>query len=156
MLSAEEMRVDYLGKAEGLTLVMPVGKYNEWMLVTTAYAKPTAIFLDGNHRFQAIDCENNTNYKGLLVPNVRIEVDETSAFDTSNMPIPTGMAVRQNDGLFVAAAEDHMRMRSQLFAVQRELAECGAGLSAGFSRWQIVVGDEPDQRVLKTIDLQPK
>jgi hypothetical protein len=73
-----------------------------------------------------------------------------------NMLIPPGMVVRQNDGLFVAATEDRMRLRSGLFAVQRELAECGASLSAGFSRWQIVVGNEPDQRVLKTIDLQPK
>jgi hypothetical protein len=84
MLSADDMRVDYIGKigkAEGLTLVMPVGKYDDWILVTTAYAQPTAIFLDGNHRFLTIDCADNTNYKGLLVSNVRIEIDETSVYE---------------------------------------------------------------------------
>ena len=104
MLSPEEMRMDYVGKAEGLTLVVPVGKYGDWFLVTTADATPAAIFLEGDQRFVAIDCSDNTNYKGLLIPNVRIEVDETSVYDAvSNYP-PPGMIVRKNDGLFVGAS----------------------------------------------------
>ena len=153
MLSSEEMRVDYVGRAEGLTLVVPVGKHDDWFLVTTADATPAAIFLDGDHRFVAIDCADNTNYKGLLIPNVRIEVDETSFYDTVGNYAPLGMVVRQNDGLFVAASSDRMRMRSDLFALQRGLAASGVNLSAGFSKWQIVLGNAPHQRVLKTIDL---
>ena len=153
MLSSEEMRVDYVGKAEGLTLVVPVGKHDDWFLVTTADATPAAIFLDGDHRFVAIDCADNTNYKGLLIPNVRIEVDETSVYDTVGNYAPPGMVVRQNDGLFVATSADRMRMRSDLFALQRGLAASGVNLSAGFSKWQIVLGNDPHQRVLKTIDL---
>ena len=153
MLSSEEMRVDYVGRAEGLTLVVPVGKHDDWFLVTTADATPAAIFLDGDHRFVAIDCADNTNYKGLLIPNVRIEVDETSVYDAVGNHAPPGMVVRQNDGLFVAASADRMRMRSDLFALQRGLAASDVNLSAGFSKWQIVLGNDPHQRVLKTIDL---
>lgn len=156
MLSPEEMRMDYVGKAEGLTLVVPVGRYGDWFLVTTADATPAAIFLEGDQRFVAIDCSDNTNYKGLLIPNVRIEVDETSVYDTvSNYP-PPGMVVRHNDGLFVAASADRMGMRSDLFAVQRGLAASGVNLSAGFSKWQIVLGSAPHQRIFKTIDLLQK
>ncbi|MCK1519395.1 hypothetical protein [Bradyrhizobium sp. 17] len=73
---------------------------------TTADATPATIFLDGDHRFVAIDCADNTNCKGLLIPNVRIEVDETSVYDTVGNYAPPGMVVRQNDGLFVAASAD--------------------------------------------------
>ena len=112
-----------------------------------------AIRIDRGYRFVAIDCADNTNYKGLLIPNVRIEVDETSVYDTAGNYAPPGMVVRQNDGLFVAASADRMRMRSDLFALQRGLAASGVNLSAGFSKWQIVLGDAHRQRVLKTIDL---
>jgi hypothetical protein len=88
---------------------------------------------------------------GGLIPNVRIEVDETSVYDTVGNYAPLGMVVRQNDGLFVVASAD--RMRSDLFALQRGLAASGVNLSAGFSKWQIVLGNDPHQRVLKAIDL---
>jgi hypothetical protein len=34
-------------------------------------------------------------------------------------------------------------MRSDLFALQRGLAASGVNLSAGFSKWQIVLGNDP-------------
>jgi hypothetical protein len=86
-------------------------------------------------------------------PRQRWGVDETSVYDTVGNYAPPGMVVRQNDGLFVAASADRMRMRSDLFALQRGLAASGVNLSAGFSKWQIVLGNDPHQRVLKTIDL---
>ena len=38
------MRVDYVGRTEGLTLVVPVGKHDDWFLVTTADATPRPFF----------------------------------------------------------------------------------------------------------------
>jgi hypothetical protein len=68
------------------------------------------------------------------------------------MPRPAWSFGRMTDYLWPPLA-DRMRMRSDLFALQRGLAASGVNLSAGFSKWQIVLGNDPHQRVLKTIDL---
>lgn len=91
MLSPPELGLGYIGAATSLTLVLPVDRYDYCFLVATAGEEPTAIFLDERYQFQAFGCLGNTSYKGLLIPDVRIEVDETLIFDAAGRWAVPGM-----------------------------------------------------------------
>ncbi|MCC8968928.1 hypothetical protein [Bradyrhizobium brasilense] len=151
MLSPHEFSVGHIGATTGLTLVLPADRYDHLLLVTTAHDEPTAIFLDDRHQFEAFGCEGNTNYKGILVPNVQVEVDETSAFDVSRNWAEIGCLVRKDDGLFMSTLVERRLGRNRLIALQRSLAVCEANSAIGFMRWQIVIGEGTNKRTLRTV-----
>lgn len=102
MLSPNEFSVGHIAAATGLTLVLPVDRYDRMFLVTTAHSEPKAILLDERDQFEAFSCQDNTSYRGILIPDVRIEVDETRVHDIArNWAVP-GMVVRRDGGLFVS------------------------------------------------------
>lgn len=153
MLSPLEFELSYIGTATSLTLVLPVDRYAHCFLVATAGEEPTAIFLDEKYQFQAFSCRGNTSYKGLLIPDVRIEVDETQICDAAGRWAAPGMMVRRDDGLFISTIDERGVGRNPLIAVQRGLSSSEQGLAAGFARWQIVIGGGIEKRVLKVIEL---
>ncbi|WP_445219747.1 hypothetical protein ACKWRH_06205 [Bradyrhizobium sp. Pa8] len=155
MLSPNEFSVGHIGAAASLTLVLPADRYDHLLLVTTAHDEPTAIFLDDRHQFEAFGCQGNIHYKGILVPNVRIEVDETSVFDVSRNWAELGTVVRKDDGLFISTGTDRFG-GNQLIALQRNLVACDANAAIGFTRWQIVIGEGPCKRTLRIIDHEKK
>ncbi|UFW51096.1 MULTISPECIES: hypothetical protein [Bradyrhizobium] len=153
MLSPPELGLGYIGAATSLTLVLPVDRYDYCFLVATAGEEPTAIFLDERYQFQAFGCLGNTSYKGLLIPDVRIEVDETLIFDAAGRWAVPGMMVRRDDGLFISTMDERGGGRNPLIAVQRGLSLSEQGMAAGFARWQVVIGEGIEKRVLKVIEL---
>ncbi|WP_439408523.1 hypothetical protein ACNJX9_09255 [Bradyrhizobium sp. DASA03076] len=156
MLSPDEFSVGHIASARGLTLVLPVDHYDHLSLVTTVHAEPTAILLDDRDQFEAFGCQANTNYKGILIPDVRIELDETCVHDAAGRWAVPGMVVRRDDALFISTRTDRRPGSSQLVALQRGLVACEPSMAIGFTRWQIVIGDRHNKRTLKIIDLESK
>ncbi len=153
MLSPNEFSVGCIGDATVLTLVLPRGKYEYPILVTCASGSPFAIFLEGEHRFMTFDCIGNTTWKGLLIPDVKLEVDETSIVDQDQSSVLLGCLVREGPQLSIAARQERGLRDGLMTRLMVDLAPTREGMEAAFSRWQIVLGDGIAKRVIKTIDV---
>lgn len=143
-----------INAATSLTLVLPVDRYDYCFLVASVGEEPTAVILDERHQYQAFNCRGNTSHKGLLIPDVRIEVDASLVYDAVGRWAVPGTIVRRDDGLFISTADERGVGRGPLIALQRGLASSEQNMAAGFPRWQIVIGDGIEKRVLKVIDLE--
>lgn len=157
MLSADEFAVGTLAEAAPGTLVLPRTKYEATFLVGDR-SGPIAMFLDGNHQFASFPCKDAENWKGLLVPNVELIVDQTSLFDPDNDRAPLGSVVRGGGYLAITAKFGdrygfHDAIRINL---RDDLPNSPSGLKAGFLRWQLVLGSGQERRVLFEMDLREK
>lgn len=155
MLSAREFAVGALADAKPLSLMLPRTRYEATFLIGQVESQPTAVFLGGNHNFLAFECSKSTNWRGLLVPNIRIEVDETSLFDPQSMAVALGTVVRMDTRLAVSAKFEHHFSTLSTVALETDLPPL-RDLGAGFSRWRIVIGEGPEKRVLREIDTGQK
>jgi hypothetical protein len=153
MLSPNEFSVGCIGDAALLTLVLPRGKYEYPILVTCASGSPFAIFLEGEHRFMTFDCTGNTTWKGLLMPDVKLEVDETSIVDQDQSNVPLGCLVRKGSQLSISARQERGFRSGLMTPLVVDLVPTRDGMEAAFSRWQIVLGDGIAKRVIKTLDV---
>jgi hypothetical protein len=150
MLSAREFTVGTFGDAQPLSLVLPRSKYEEIALIGWTEKGPTAIFLSGQHAFQCFESAGNKNWRGLIVPGISVEVDETSLFDGGGF----GVAVRSDTRLAIAGKNDrafgafYVTVHADLPPVHNE--------QASFSRWQVVLGEGQAKRVLTKVDVGSK
>ncbi len=153
MLGPHELSVGPLATATGLTLVLARSSDQESFLVSGATDTPIAIFLEGEHRFGYIPSAS-TDYSGVLVPAVTIEIDETSVLD-ERAGKPAGALVRKHAQLYIMA-QHQPRARPQSVAIISNLPACFENETAVFGRWQIVLGEGLSKRVLMKIDITVK
>lgn len=154
MLAPHEFSVGPVALASGLTLVLRRHAHEASFLVTTATPEPIAVFLDGEHRFAFMPSAGNADWSGILVPNVTIEIDQTSVLD-SNEGEPLGALVRKHSRLLIRAKRDP-RMGASSVIVGDGLPPCHENESAAFARWQIGLGAGTSRRVLLTVDAAEK
>lgn len=154
MLKATEFAVGHLGDASPLSLMLPRTKYEEVILVGNVEGIATAVILSGQHQFLCFAGAGNTNWKGLIIPNVHIEVDETSLFDPDASGTPPGSIVRRDTRLTIHAREERPFGSGTAVTLQDSLPSAER-LRAGFTQWQIVVGEGTSKRVLWSTDLVP-
>lgn len=153
MLSPFEFAVGCLTDASGLSLVLPRTKYEHACLVISAAGSPIAICLDGDHRFWSLPCTDNTAWKGVIIPNVAIELDETTLFDAEERYPPLGAMVRRNTELTVVANGGRGSYRgSAHFPVMIDLLPSRENMAAGFTRWSVVLWRGDERRVLTTVE----
>jgi hypothetical protein len=107
----------------------------------------TAIFLDGPQKFWGFTFEENSTYEGLIISGIQIEVD-TSIPIVANRDAPSGSIVRHDTMLSVVAAIQKGWLQNLKIPLVTGLPPCEAGISAGFRRWQVVVGEGDSKRVL--------
>ena len=88
MLSPSEFTVGKIGNAKPLSLILPTSKYEETLLVGQLDDLPTAVFLSGQHKSMFFKTEGNESWGGLIIPSVRIEIDETSFVDEYSSEAP--------------------------------------------------------------------
>lgn len=154
MLRANEFVVGTLADATPLSLMLPRSKYEAPCLIGRVEDSPVAIILDGDFKFMLIECAGTTAWKGILVPNVGIEIDETSLCEAESVRPPAGALLRVDTRLVVGTRGERS-IRSPSVVLERNLAPTH-DLNAGFLRWRIVIGDGQDKRVLREIDATPQ
>jgi hypothetical protein len=152
MLLPHEFSLDYIGNATGLTLVLPVASNDRACLVTLATGKPSAIIIDEREEFFSFMCENNAHWKGMLIPNVAIELDEITNFDAAEWSPPLGTLVRQRDSLCISAKHEDNFPAKILVPIITGLPANHANMKVGFKKWQIVIGEGLSKRVLMAPD----
>jgi hypothetical protein len=151
MLSPEEFSVGTLASATPVSLILPRSKYEEMVLIGHIDGSPAAVVLSGQFQFRFFPSAGNHNWQGLIIPNIRIEVDEESLFDADN-GIALGAAVRTDTRLIVRAKGERSLGQTTAITLHDKLETAGEH-RAGFTRWQIVVGRGQDKRILHTVNL---
>lgn len=150
MLAADEFFVGSVRDAKGLTLMRPRGPHEYSTLVSEASGKLMAVFLGGQFSFTSFDIgRGRDDWNGILIPNVRIEIDECVTEAEGYLPV--GALIRKDTGLYIATKSDR-GIRAPDLALVANLPACAEGMSAGFSKWRVVIGEEPNLRELMSID----
>lgn len=150
MLSASEFTVGSIGQATPLALVLPRHDHEETILIARCESGPAAFFLSERERFKWFESSGNEHWHGLIIPNVRIEVDESSIFDPSRMDERPGTVIRSRDRLVVKAKG--LRAFSMLESLILEDSLTPTSQEhAGFLRWQVVIGTGVEKRVLSSV-----
>lgn len=154
MLSAEEFTVGYVADAKPLSLMLPRTRYEHTILVGHVEGKPTAVVLTGQHASLCFECERNNSFGGLIIPGVRIEVDETSLCDPAGMDTPSCSIIRRDTRLAIQAQSERRFGGSTSVTLHDELVSAGEQ-KAGFTKWQVVIGEGVTKRVLWKVDVSP-
>lgn len=147
MLSPTEFTVGTFCQAVPLTLILPRTQYEETVIIGHIDKAPVAVFLSGQHAFQYLSATGSTNWQGLIVPNIRVEVDETTVFDPHYNRASLGAVIRTDTRLVIRAKSERSSNSSTVITLHDELQYAGE-FQAGFRRWQVVIGEGPDKRVL--------
>lgn len=157
MLKPSEFSVGHLEDAEPLTLLLPSTSYNQRALSFALDGKKMALFLDGpkDVQYYITECEYAEGMRGMLIPNVGIELDPESICDIDGQHPRRGSLVRYADMLSVQAAflGNNMSHFGGPRALLSGLPKCDVSQRACFSKWQIVLGQGDDKRVLHTVDV---
>lgn len=160
MLDPAECFAAPISAARQMTLVLPRTKYEHQCLIVMNAENPFAICLDDSelpHRFMAFECEANDAWRGLHIPGVRIELDETSLFEGANSFAPAGSVQRLEDKLSIRVNwSERFFNRNRSLTILDGLPACAPHQSACFLKWQIVLGEGQNKRVLATIDATPE
>ena len=152
MLSASEFTVGTLADAKPLSLMLPRSKYEVPCLVGHVDNIPTGVFLSSQFRFHAVEAKDGARWSGLIVPNVRVLIDETSLFDPGQTQT-LGAIVRTETSLSILAQKENRFGRTSPVTLEANLPSTN-DMSAGFLRWQVVIGDGTGTRVLHEVDLR--
>jgi hypothetical protein len=123
------------------------------MLVTHASGSPYAVFLTGQHEFAGFECSGSDSWKGLLIPNVSIEVDEDSIFDAEDIHSPLGALVRKHTQLYIVTRTDAGFRRPMKTPLIGGLPPCRENMAAGFTKWRIFLGEGTTKRELKRVEI---
>lgn len=160
MLDPSECLVSHIGAANQMTLVLPRSRYEHRCLIVMCDGKPFAVCLDDVNqlgRFRAFQCDQNDAWNGLHIPGVRIELDETSLYDVDGYHVPLGSMVRSDDKLEIRVNMDGPRYATCAPLILLDgLPPSAPHISACFMKWQVVLGEGDDKRVLLQIDSTPQ
>ena len=153
VLRPDEFTVGTLATAKPISLVLPRNTNDQTMLVVGTDAEPFAVFLlSKQYRFQGFTSADAHNWSGVIIPNVTVELDQTSLYDPGYNDVRLGSLIRSEDALSIASKQDGWMGRYQYKPVISGLPKIDDRHSAGFTRWQVTIGQDIDRRVLLTVD----
>ena len=151
MLAPEEFTTGTFASAPAGSLILPRNKHEVAAIVGIVDAAPAVVILSGQFQYHYFPTAGSENWSGLIVPDVRIEVDETTAFDP-RYGEPLGALIRSGTSLGVYGKTERSFGRSRAVSVASDLPAIAEG-GAGFTKWQIVLGEGLGKRVLHKVDV---
>lgn len=146
MLSVDEFTVGTFAQASPLSLALGWDTYAPPTLIGRENDKVVAVQLAGPQAFSCYACDQSGNDGGIFIANVRIEVDEASAFNAQYEDVALGSVVRKECQLAIRARFP-TAIRPSYVTLHDDLPSAGSH-QAGFKRWQIVLGEGPAKRIL--------
>ena len=153
MLSANEFTVGSIGQATPLSLILPRHEHEATILIAQCPTGPAAFFIGERERFKWFEASGNHHWHGLIIPNVRIEMDESSIFDPSRIDARPGTVIRRGTQLIVQAKSVEAFRGIEPLILEDGLAQTSQE-HAGFLRWQVVIGIGEDRRVLCAVSVE--
>ncbi|MER8803556.1 hypothetical protein [Mesorhizobium sp. M0998] len=153
MLAPEEFTVGTFASAPAGCLILPRNKHEATAIVGLLNEAPTAVFLGDRFQFHYFPTAGSQNWSGLIIPNVRVEVDESTAFDPAYGNSSLGTMVRAATQLSIYARTERSFGRHAAVPLVSNLPATYDG-EVGFTKWQVVLGSGPEKRILLKIDVQ--
>ncbi|QSQ54332.1 hypothetical protein ISN36_09210 [Xanthomonas translucens pv. undulosa] len=154
MISTSEFTVGSASSCALLSLILPRHDSEEALLIgTSKMGKNAVLILTGSHQFTWFEAVGADRWVGLVFPGVRIEIDETSVFSADYSRSLPGNLVREGTSL-LARAKAHAFGGFDGIFLETDLPSTG-NLSAGFAKWQVVLGSGHEKRVLWQIGQGP-
>ncbi|MNR98599.1 hypothetical protein D3C71_309010 [compost metagenome] len=151
MLSPEEFTVGNVEEAPVGSIVLPRGKYESVVLLCEGDEEATAVFLSPQEGFPCFPAAGTDRWGGMIVPDVRLEVDQKSLYNPDSYGVLPGVLVREGAKLTIRAAGPNRFGRATSVTVKSGLPEANGGVA--FTRWQVVIGRGDDKVVLHKVDL---
>ncbi|PBB52313.1 MULTISPECIES: hypothetical protein [Mesorhizobium] len=152
MLAPEEFTAGTFASAPAGSLILPRNKHEASVIVGLLDGAPTALFLGDRFQFQYFPTAGSENWSGLIIPNVRVEIDESTAFDAAYGNSPLGTVVRAATQLSVYAKAERSFGHRAVPLVSNLPATYDGGV--GFTKWHVVLGAGAEKRILLKIDVQ--
>jgi hypothetical protein len=152
MLSPEEFTTGTFASAPVGSLILPRNEHEVAAIVGLVDAAPAVVILSGQFEFHFFPTAGSENWSGLIIPGVRIEVDETTAFDP-RYGKPLGAAIRADTTLGVYAKTERSFGRGRAVSLVTDLPAVDEG-GVGFAKWQVVLGAGVDKQVLLKITVK--
>jgi len=153
MLTANEFLGGPISLAKPISLLRTLDTRADEFLIAGPDNAPEAIMLEGGNAFEHFAASGNDYWSGLILTGLCVEVDENSAFDARFQRSPFGALVRLDTSLAICAKAQGYRVLEYIPLVEG-LSPVGETL-LGFHRWQLVLGQDPCKRIIKSIDLTP-
>ena len=150
MLSVSEFFTGTISEAPVASLILPRSKNDRCGIIASFKDAPIFVILGDDHRFQAFPSADNSSHKGLIVPDVGIEVDETSIGEHDSWDTPLGSIVCAEQEIGIRIAWIGQLSRGRTLAKLASIPP--SSVEASFSRWQITRGSGADKRILMKID----
>ncbi len=153
MLSLSEFSCSPICDVRHLALILPRNEHEQRMILGTMSDRWVAVFIGEKFRFECFEAGDNSNWAGLVVADISIEVDEETAFDPNQDHAPLGALLRQKAGLFIRASFGQAAGGAKICLVDG-LSQIAESYGVGFLKWQVVVGRQAEKRILATIDVR--
>ena len=146
LLSPNEFIVGSIKDAKPLSLFLSENE-NSKILIGYVGEVEMAVFICGEYQGKCFECSNNLSWQGVIIPNVRIEIDETSWVSHQENNTSIMAVIRIGDKLVVKAQKDDPYGRFCQVELHHNLPSC-SDYTARFMKWQVALGDGQDKRVL--------
>lgn len=151
MLKVNEFSAGELNTAKPLSLLRPIVNHEQEALVAGSNETPVAVILQDEYAYQWFETASSSDWTGLIIPNLSVEVDETSAFNLNFDRSPLGAAVRTKTELAICVKAPGRNGLSYVTLVN-DLPSLGEH-KVGFKRWQLVLGERNQKRIIRVFDL---
>ena len=157
MLKPSECFAAPISAATATTLVLPRYEFDYCGLIVMRDEVPFSICLNdvrGMPRFTAFNCNDNYHWRGLHIPGVEVELDETSLYNVDGFGAPLGSMTRQADKLMISVSlSDQYQRQPRVIPIFESLPPCAPNETACFMKWQIVLGDGENKRILHEVNV---
>jgi hypothetical protein len=151
-----EIWVGAISSLSEVALVLPRSSYEDTLLVTKEGDSCWATFLNPSsyqyHSFEILGDESDR--KGLIVPDIKIELDQSSICDNSNN-FKMGSMIRESDKLSIVtrSSRPYGSSYGRRIQILNNLKNCDERESAGYKKWRVILGEGERKRVLWDVDL---
>jgi hypothetical protein len=146
MLSPEDFTTGTFASAPVGSLILPRNEREVAAIVGVVDAAPAVVILSGQFQFHFFPTAGAENWSGLIVPGVRIDVDEATAFDPGYGK-PLGAVIRAGAALGVHAKTERSFGRGRTVSLVTDLPAIDEG-AVGYTKWQVVKETGVDKQVL--------
>lgn len=152
MLALREFTIGRLADAQSNSLLMPTSKHGRLLLVGTFEGQRWAAFVGEGDGFRGMACmQHGSPWKGLIVPDLDIEIDPKSAMDARSQTPPLGALIRQGTQLGIhAMVEDGFG--AEVIVLVDGLPQVKE--EAAFLVWTIGLGHGSERRVLHSVSVE--
>jgi hypothetical protein len=140
-----------------LALLLPISQHESASIISWQESTIFQVMIDKDQIFHAYEYKEDDQDKGIVIPGISIEIDETTIFDVETVYAPYGALIREGSRLSVAARihDTHRMARQRIIPLLSGLPPCPEGSKAGFRKWQIVLGEGIEKRVLREFAVEP-